>query len=225
MQVAIDGPAGVGKSTIGERLARRLGALYVDTGAFYRTLTVVALRQHIAETDVRALAHLARNLAIAIQLPAVRDGRQYTVLVDGEDVTPQLRTPQVEYSVSRMSSHDEVRAALIARMRDMADAHDVVMVGRDIGTVVLPHADLKIFLTTSIEERAIRRHGDLVARFGPASPTLEAVRGEIAERDAIDAPHTFRALDAVEINNDHLQADDVVDRIVALLAARQTGKA
>jgi cytidylate kinase len=221
LQIAIDGPAGVGKSTIGERLARKLGALYVDTGAFYRTLTYVALWQGVAPTDAPALTSLAADMDIAIVPPTVADGRQYSVLVDGKDVTHELRQPAVEAAVSRVSSHPPVRYALIARMRSMANERSVVMVGRDIGTVVLSDADLKIFLTTSIEERAKRRHADLVALHGPNSPSLDAVRQEIAQRDAIDAPNTRPAADAITINNDNLQADEVVDRILALLGERQ----
>jgi cytidylate kinase len=220
-QIAIDGPAGVGKSTIGERLAQRLGALYVDTGAFYRTLTYVALKQGIAPTDGEALPALAECMDLAIVPPTVADGRQYSVLVNGEDITSELRLPVVEAAVSRVSSHRPVRHALIARMRHMASERAVVMVGRDIGTVVLPEADLKIYLTTSIEERAKRRHGDLVTKYGSQSPSLEAVREEITQRDAIDAPNMRVAADAVTINNDHLQADEVVDRILELLGERR----
>lgn len=220
LQITIDGPAGVGKSTIGERLARRLGSLYVDTGAFYRTLTYVALAHGLAPEDAPALEALARAMNITIVAPTIADGRQYTVLVDDDDVTDRLRTPAVESAVSRVSSHDNVRAALVERMREMAGRHSVVMVGRDIGAVVLPHADCKVYLTTSLEKRAERRHHDLVAAQGENAPSLESVRQKIAERDAIDAPHTFIALDAVIFNNDNLEADDVVERIVAQLAER-----
>ncbi|HLZ23620.1 MAG TPA: (d)CMP kinase [Ktedonobacterales bacterium] len=223
MRIAIDGPAGVGKSTIGERLARRLGALFVDTGAFYRTLTHLALAASIAPDDAAALTELARRMRIAIVPHTIADGRQYTVLVNGEDVTPLLRTPAVDANVSRMSSHASVRETLIARMREMAASSSVVMVGRDIGTVVLPNAELKVFLTTSIEERAKRRHGDLVAKYGAASPSLDDVRREIAQRDALDMPHMRVATDAVILNNDHLQADEVVERILQLLDERRAG--
>jgi cytidylate kinase len=221
-QIAIDGPAGVGKSTIGERLAKRLGAILVDTGAFYRALTAVALDRGIGPDDGVGLLALARALPIRIVPPNVADGRQYTVLVDGEDVTRRLRTPKVDAAVSQVSNYPDVRVALIERMREMAGTATVVMVGRDIGTVVLPDADLKIYLTTSIDERAKRRHGDLLATYGEAAPALETVRREIEQRDASDTPNMRPAPDAVVINNDHLLADEVVARIERLLAERST---
>ena len=219
-QIAIDGPAGVGKSTIGERLARRLGAIFVDTGAFYRTLTAVALTRGIDPADGEGLLALAHAISIRIIPPTVQDGRQYTVLVDGEDVTRELRKPAVDAAVSQVSSYPAVRVALIERMREMAGAATVVMVGRDIGSVVLPDADLKIYLTTSIEERAKRRHGDLLLKYGDGAPAMDVVRREIEQRDALDAENMRAAADAVVINNDHLQADVVVERILALLTER-----
>ncbi len=219
-RVAIDGAAGTGKSTIGERLARRLGCPYVDTGAFYRTLTAVALDRTIDPENEAALVALARDIDIQITPPTAQDGRQYTVLVDGEDYTSKLRTPEVEATVSRVSHPPAVREALIRRMREMADKRGVVMVGRDIGTVVLPGADLKVYLTTSLEERAKRRHSDLTALHGDAAPRLETVREEIAARDVLDAPNMRRADDAVLIDNTDLEADQVVARILALLEAR-----
>lgn len=219
-RVAIDGAAGTGKSTIGERLARRLGCPYVDTGAFYRTLTAVALDRGVDPGDEGALVALARDIDIRITPPTAHDGRQYTVLVDGADYTPKLRRQAVEAAVSRVSHPPAVRAALIRRMRELADERGVVMVGRDIGTVVLPNADLKVYLTTSLEERARRRHGDLVALHGAAAPSLETVREEIAQRDVLDAPNMRRAEDAVLIDNTHLEADQVVERILTLLGTR-----
>ncbi len=221
LQIAIDGPAGVGKSTIGERLARQLGYIYVDTGAFYRTLTYAALGEGIAPDDTVALNSLAERIRIQISAPMEAEGQQYSVRVDGEDITSQLRTPAVEAAVSEVSSHEPVRATLIERMREMADERGVVMVGRDIGTVVLKDADLKIFLTTSLRERARRRHSDLVAKYGADSPSLATVEGEIARRDSIDAPHTRVAPDAVTLNNDHLEADEVVELILQIIRDRQ----
>ena len=220
-QIAIDGPAGVGKSTIGERVARHLGCLYVDSGAFYRALTVLAVAQKIAPDDDERLTALAESSDIRIVTPTVHDGRQYTVLTGDTDITPALRTPEVEKNVSRVSSHPAVRRALIARMRAMANDQTVVMVGRDIGTVVLPDADLKIWLITSLEQRAERRHGDLVASMGAEAPTLDGVRAEIARRDEKDREQMQPAPDAHVINNDHLTAEETVARILALLRQRR----
>jgi CMP/dCMP kinase len=218
-RIAIDGGAGVGKSTIGERLARRLGNPYIDTGAFYRTLTALALESGVAPENASSLRLLAEAMPISITSPAATetDGRQYTVMVGGRDYTPLLRTPAVEAAVSRVSIHPDVRATLIRRMRELAREHGVVMVGRDIGAVVLPDADLKIFLTTSPGERARRRHADLVAKYGDTAPSLESVRREIEQRDAIDAPNMQTAPGAHTIDNTNLQADEVVKRIEALL--------
>jgi cytidylate kinase len=217
-QIAIDGAAGTGKSTIGERVARHLGCLYVDTGAFYRALTYLALAAGVDPEDSAALAALARSSRITIVPPTVLDGRQYTVLGNGRDITRELRTPAVEVNVSRVSHHPEVRQALRERQREMADRQAVVMVGRDIGTVVLPGADLKIVLSTSLEERARRRHADLVALYGENAPSEGEVRQEMARRDAADATQMLRAPDAVVINNDHLLPEETVARILTILA-------
>lgn len=219
-QIAIDGPAGVGKSTIGERLACRLHCLYVDTGAFYRALTYLALRAAVAPNDGDTLAALARASRIQLVLSTRADGRQYSVRADNVEITRELRTPAVEANVSLVSAHAPVRVVLIERMRALADEHTVVMVGRDVGTVVLPHADLKVYLVTNIEERAYRRHADLQRQFGAACPTLSDVRADIARRDAIDARQMQPASDAVVIDNTHLQPAETVERIATMLAAR-----
>lgn len=217
-QIAIDGAAGTGKSTIGERVARHLGCLYVDTGAFYRALTYLAIAANVDPDDGAALAALARGSNIKIAPPTVLDGRQYTVLDNGQDITRDLRTPAVESNVSRVSHHPEVRQALRERQRAMADEQAVVMVGRDIGTVVLPDADLKIVLTTSLDERARRRHADLVALYGENAPAEDEVREDMARRDAGDATQMLRAPDAIVINNDHLLPEETVARILTILA-------
>lgn len=219
-QIAIDGPAGVGKSTIGERVARHLGCLYVDSGAFYRALTVLAVNEQVDPDDEERLTALAESSNIRIVTPTVSDGRQYTVLAGDTDITPALRTPEVETNVSRVSRHTSVRNALRILQQAMADDRTVVMVGRDIGTVVLPDADLKIWLTTSLEQRAQRRHGDLVASMGEQAPTLDEVRKEIARRDEKDQKQMQPAPDAYTINNDLLTAEETVARILTLLHER-----
>src|SRR5579859_7754417 len=161
-RIAIDGPAGSGKSTIGEQLARHLGYLYVDTGAMYRAVAWLALREEVDVRDGKSLAQLARQAQIAIDHPTVQDGRQYTVTVGGYDVTWAIRDSQVTRAVPLISSHAEVRAVLIAQQRVLAGQERVVMVGRDIGAVVLPDAELKIYLTASLLERARRRYAEML---------------------------------------------------------------
>jgi cytidylate kinase len=220
LRIAIDGPAGSGKSTIGERVARALGYLYIDTGAMYRALTLTLLERGIDPSDEDALGSLAETIDLRVLPPTVADGRQYTVLLDGRDVTPHLRTSSVEMAVSAASRPPRVRAAMRARQRALAAQQGVVMVGRDIGTVVLPDADLKIYLQVSVEERARRRHRDLVAAQRDAAPSFEWVRDDLARRDALDAAQSQCATDAQVIVTDELQADDVVARIVALARQR-----
>jgi cytidylate kinase len=214
-QIAIDGPAGVGKSTVGEGVARRLGYLYVDTGAMYRALTWLALQRGIDLTDGPRLGQLARETSIEITPPHIADGRQYTVLVNGRDVTWDIRSPEVDQYVSQVSAHPEVRAVLVARQQELANARSVVMVGRDIGTVVLPHADLKIYLTASAEERARRRLRELATRDPAAIPSFDALLADIQRRDFIDRRQMRPADDAVLVATDNLTAEQVIERILA----------
>ncbi|HYU82901.1 MAG TPA: (d)CMP kinase, partial [Candidatus Polarisedimenticolia bacterium] len=151
--VAIDGPAGAGKSTIGALVAERLGYLFLDTGAMYRAVALAALRRGIDSNDAERLAKLAREIRIAIGPPTVRDGRAYTVLLDGADVTWALRGDDVDRIVSQIARIPQVRDAMVEQQRALAERGRLVMVGRDIGTVVLPKADKKIYLTASAAER------------------------------------------------------------------------
>jgi CMP/dCMP kinase len=214
--IAIDGPAGSGKSTIGERLARQLGYLYVDTGAMYRAVAWLAIHQGVDVNDGRALGQLAQRADIVIDHPHISDGRQYTVTVHGRDITWEIRQATVTRTVSVVSAHPEVREILIAQQRKMAVQGHVVMVGRDIGSVVLPDAELKIYLTASLQERARRRHAELVARYGEHSSEvlpLETIMRDIARRDDIDRDNMRPAIDAVIIETDYLDVSQVLNAI------------
>ncbi len=220
-QIAIDGPAGSGKSTIGEQLARRLGYLYIDTGAMYRAVAWLALQEGVDVSDGPALATLAQHAGIVISHPHIDDGRQYTVTVHGHDVTWDIRSAAVTRVVSPVSAHPEVRAILIAQQREMAKQVDgIVMVGRDIGAVVLPCADLKIYLTASLQERTRRRHAELVERLGehnPLLPTIEEVLVDIQRRDEIDHDNMRPAEDAIVIVTDNLDVPQVLEVICSYL--------
>jgi cytidylate kinase len=219
--IAIDGPAGSGKSTVGEQLAQRLGYLYIDTGAMYRAVAWLALQEGIDIHDGSALARLAQHAGIVISHPHIDDGRQYTVTVHGHDVTWDIRNAAVTRVVSPVAAHPEVRALLIAQQREMARQHDgTVMVGRDIGAVVLPDADLKIYLTASLQERARRRYSELVERLGeqnPALPTMEEVLMDIQRRDEIDQDNMRPAEDAIVIVTDNLSILQVLEVICSYL--------
>jgi CMP/dCMP kinase len=216
-RIAIDGPAGSGKSTVGEQLARRLHYLYIDTGAMYRALAWLALQRGVAIDNGPALGMLASQAEIVIDHPNISDGRQYTVLVHGQDITWDIRNTAVTSAVSAVSAHPEVRTILIAKQRELALQGNVVMVGRDIGAIVLPDAELKIYLTASLAERARRRYAEFAARLGqhnPSLPTLDAIEQDIARRDTIDHDNMRPASDAVVIETDHLSIAQVVSTIL-----------
>ena len=215
-RIAIDGPAGSGKSTIGEKLARHLGYLYIDTGAMYRAVAWLALDRGINVNDGPVLGKLARHAEVEIRHPLIADGRQYTVMVHGHDVTWDIRTADVTRAVSTVSAHPEVRSVLIAQQRKMGERGHVVMVGRDIGAIVLPEAELKIYLTASLRERARRRVAELAERLGEDNlvvPSLETMMEEIQLRDDTDRENMLPARDAVFIETDHLSVSQVLAKI------------
>jgi cytidylate kinase len=183
--IAIDGPAGSGKTTIGAALARRLGYLLFDTGVIYRAATLAALRQGVPISDERAVTQVAQSLNLEITAPTADDGRLYSVFLDGEDVTWQLRGPEVDANVSQVSAYPGVRQALLEQQRRVALQGQVVVVGRDIGSVVLPEAELKIYLDASPEERARRREKELRER-GSAAAYAD-ILANIVQRDCIDS--------------------------------------
>lgn len=221
--IAIDGPGAAGKSTVAYRLAKHVGALLFDTGALYRTVTLVALRGGIAISDAAALARVAADLPIAIRPASVDDGRQLDVLLDGEDVTWAIRTPEIDASVSAVSAHPAVRAALLDVQRRIADGARVVIVGRDIGTVVTPDAGVKIYLDATPEERARRRLVDLQERGIEVS--FEEVLSDLRARDAFDSGRETAPLapapDAVVIDSDGRTVDEIVTAIDGIVRARR----
>jgi cytidylate kinase len=216
--IAIDGPAAAGKSTVARLLADRLGALLFDTGALYRAVALAALRSGVSAEDERALAKLAVDAQISVRPPSLRDGRLYDVWLNGEDVTWTLRDSEVGAIVSRVAEHPAVRAALLPLQRKIASGDPVVMVGRDIGTVVVPDAGLKIYLDAAPEERARRRFREAAAR--GSAQSFEAVLGETLQRDAIDSGRRTAPLrpawDAVRINTDGVPIDQIVADIEGL---------
>jgi cytidylate kinase len=213
--ITIDGPASSGKSTLGELLARALGYVYFDTGVMYRAVTVAAQQKELDLSDGAALEHLAHRSVISVLAPTQQDGRQYTVLLDGEDVTWDLRGAEVDRNVSRVSNYPGVRTELIRQQRAIGHQGRVVMVGRDIGTVVMPDAPYKLYLDASLDERARRRQHDLQQRGRAVS--LEQVRDELARRDELDHHVMYPAADALVISTDSLSPDELVARVLALL--------
>jgi CMP/dCMP kinase len=226
--IAIDGPAASGKSTVGAAVADKLGYLYFDTGVMYRAVTAVAHLRSISIDDEQAITALANQIKIDVLAPTVADGWQNTILADGRDITRDLRLPRVDQDVSPVSVYARVRAAMSAQQRRIGLRGRVVMVGRDIGTVVLPEADLKIYLDASEHERARRRQRDRSAR--GESVEFDAVLNEIRKRDRIDSSRSVaplkRAPDAVLIDSSNLSIEQVIERILQLAhgeVAKQNG--
>ena len=217
--IAIDGPAAAGKSTIGKTIADRLGYRYLDTGAMYRAVAWVALQRGIDIHDEEAVTALAETLDIDIVPPTRPDGRQYTVLVDGEDVTWALRRPEVDAVVSTVAAYPGVRKAMVTQQRRIAGRGKAVVVGRDIGTVVLPDADLKIYLDASVEERARRRYEERLQRGEPAD--YEAILRDMRRRDQLDQERATSPLrpaeDAVIVNTDGLSVEEAIEKVMQII--------
>jgi CMP/dCMP kinase len=212
MVIAIDGPAGAGKSTVARGVAAALGFTYLDSGAMYRSVALAALRAGADPDDGAALGELARGLAIELDGPRV--------LVDGEDVGAAIRSPEVSEAASRVSVHPGVRAAMVARQRELIAAGRYVAEGRDIGTVVSPDSPLKVYLTADHVERARRRAAE-------TGEPMDTVLASLVERDARDREREHGALrpadDAFEVDTTNLDAEGVIDEVVRL--ARERGLA
>ncbi len=217
--IAIDGPAASGKSTLAERLASRIGYLYFDTGVMYRAVTLAGLRAGISPSDEKRITELASEISIDVRPTSQTDGRQYDVVVNGEDVTWEIRSEEVDANVSEISAYSGVRQAMTERQREIGKRGDVIMVGRDIGTVVLPEADLKLYLDASVEARARRRYEERQARGEEVDydEILESMR----IRDRIDSSRDVAPLhpadDAVIIDTTVLSIDETTDRALELI--------
>ncbi len=219
--MAIDGPAAAGKSTVGRKVGAQLGYPFLDTGAIYRAVTWAALHRGVDLSDEEALSDLAASLSIDVGPPAPESIEPSTIFVDGEDVTRFLRQPEVEAAVSLVSRVAGVREALVDVQRDLAGRNAVVMAGRDIGTVVLPEADLKVYLDASVEERARRRFAELSAL--RIEVTVGDVLRDLRRRDRIDSERSVSPLrpagDAIVLDTDGLTLEEVVQRVLELVEA------
>ena len=222
--IAIDGPAASGKTTIANQLAEKWNYLFFDTGVMYRAVTWMALANDISTKDEDAVSDLAHKVNIDVLPPSKEDGREYDVIADGIDVTWFIRKQKVDNKVSRVSAYPEVRKALTIQQRRIGLRGKVIMVGRDIGTVVLPEADLKIYLDASVKERARRRYQQRVDRGEKAN--FEKIHKILKKRDRIDSTREVAPLcpadDAVIINTDNLNIPEVLTKIETI--ARKIGK-
>ena len=218
LSIAIDGPAAAGKSTVAKIVAEKLAYIYIDTGAMYRALTYKAIADHVNLEDEDALF----NALLTIDIRLVPSENGQLVYVDHQDVTMAIRTSEVTNSVSLVAKQEKVRKEMVKRQQEFAKEGGVVMDGRDIGTHVLPHAEVKIFLLASVEERAKRRHEENIQKGFPSN--LEQLKDDIAKRDQIDSEREFAPLkkadDAVAIDTTSLTIADVVGKIMAIVHER-----
>ena len=219
--VAIDGPAGAGKSTIARAAAAQLGFVYVDTGALYRTIGLAVCRRGIDGTDVPGILATLPGIQVGL---TYQDGAQH-VLLDGEDVSDAIRTPQISTYASQVSSVPEVRAYLLDLQRDLARRQSVIMDGRDIGTVILPDAKVKIFLTASPEKRAARRCAEL--REKGQDVTVEGILADMERRDALDASRAAAPLkqaeDAVLVDTSDLTLEQSIEAVLTVIRDKMKG--
>ena len=215
MQIAIDGPASSGKSTIAKRVAKHYDYTYCDTGAMYRTVTYLAQKNDVEYSNEDKIVELMKEHSISFKNI---DGEQH-VYLDDEDVSKVIRTPEIAENVSEVSSHKGVRIILVDKQREIAETSSVVMDGRDIGTTVLPDADVKIFMIASVHERALRRYRELKEK--GLDVKLETIENDLAERDHKDTHRKIsplkKANDAIEIDTTKMSIEEVVDEIIAIV--------
>jgi len=221
--IAIDGPAASGKSTAAETLARRLGYLYFDTGVMYRAITLAALRRLDGVDSENDVVQLASQMIIDVRPPSIDDGRACDVLLDGEDVTWQIRAEDVNCNVSVVSAYPGVRESMTRQQRRIGERGHVVMVGRDIGTVVMPDADAKFYIDASAEVRAQRRYDEMIARGDDVE--FQDILLSIKNRDQIDSTREVAPLcmaeDAVHIMTDTMTREEVVDAMMTYITEKE----
>jgi len=216
ISIAIDGPAGAGKSTIAKLISKKLKIVYLDTGAMYRSVALKAIRQNIDTQDAKKVSDLVKDINIEVK----HINEEQRIYLDGEDVTDFIRTPEVSIGASNVAVIPEVRIKMVELQRDIASKCSVVMDGRDIGTYVLPNATLKIFLTASIEERAKRRYNEQLLK-GITNVSYEEVKNDILYRDKNDSSRAFaplaKAEDDIELDTTNINIDEVVSKILGLI--------
>lgn len=215
MIIAIDGPAGAGKSTIAKLIAKQLGLVYIDTGAMYRAVGLKAKRNNIACSEQEKIEEMLKNTEVELK----NENGATAVYLDGENVSTEIRLPEISRMASDISAVPVVRYAMVEMQRSMANKTDTILDGRDIGTFVLPNADVKIFLTASVEERAERRYKELIAR--GENVKREAVRSDIEKRDYNDSHRALAPLkkadDATEVDTTGMTIDQVCEKIISLV--------
>jgi cytidylate kinase len=226
VKIAIDGPVASGKTSVGKKLASNLKIFFLDTGVMYRAVTWAVLNANIPVTDEESVVALTESTDIQILRPSCDDGRMNDVLVNGEDATWKIRQPSVNQNVSEISQIKGVRQILTQKQREVAEVGDIVMVGRDIGTVVLPDADYKFFLEASVQERAIRRFEETRKRGKNIS--LEEIIENVRHRDNIDSNRKIAPLipaaDAIHINTDNKSVEQVAFEIESIIRSKNNSR-
>ena len=220
LTIAIDGPAAVGKSTMGKLIARELGFLYIDTGAIYRAITWKVLKNSVNVSDENIISNLVSNTCVTIEKANCKSlNDYYHIFVDGEDVTEEIRNPRIDQNVSQIARLPKIRKQLIYLQRKLAEKGNIVMEGRDIGSIILPQADIKFYFTASEEERIKRRYKELISK--GYSIDYEEVKKQIIQRDKIDSKRKYapliRAKDAILIDSTEKSIEEVKDKILKIL--------